>query len=82
MTNTDTAPAVVSVPVQSALLSKTNILLTVGAIADVLNEASPLVPPKYQHWVTLGISLCALIGGVITRTWFSTTITPSSAAKL
>lgn len=89
MSTTDTSAPVVTVPVKSAGLSKVNWIagLTAAAVVlsqttDLLQQMLPFVPPKYQHWVTVGIAVTGGLGTIIAKTFFSTTITPSSAAKV
>lgn len=89
MTNTNNAPAAVTVPVKSAAISKINLIQLATATVAILNEVTgaaqqvlPFVPAKYQHYVTVGIMVAGAIATVITRTFFTTSITPQSAAKL
>lgn len=89
MSNTDTSTPVVAVPVKSALLSKINWIAGVSAAlvvlnqtTDVLQQALPFIPAQYQHWVTVGIAVTGGLATIITKTWFTTSVTPASAAKV
>lgn len=89
MTNTDSNAAPVPVKVKSAWLSKVNWIAGLTAVAVVLNQttdllqqALPFVPAQYQHWFTVGIAITGGIATIIAKTNFTTTITPSSAAKV
>lgn len=83
-----TTPASVTVPVKSAAASKVNWIAGLSATLVVLNETTdllqqvlPVVPAKDQHWVTAGIAIVGGIATIITRTFFTTSITASSVPK-
>jgi hypothetical protein len=62
----------------SPFASKTNWILFLTLAADVLNEALPLVPAQYQHSVSSAVTIIGLILGIVTKTFFSTTISSTS----
>lgn len=77
------------VAVKSAWLSKINwiagltmLLAFLSQTTDLLQQLMPFVPPQYQHYVTLGIVLAGGLATIITKTFFTTTVTPASAAKV
>lgn len=89
MTNTDNSPAVVPVQVKSAWLSKVNwiaglsaALVVLNQTTDLLQQALPFIPAQYQHWVTVAIAVIGGVATIIAKTNFTTTVTPSSAAKV
>lgn len=89
MSNTDNSAAVVPVQVKSAWLSKVNWIAGLTAAAVVLNQTTdllqqmlPFVPAQYQHWFTAAIAIAGGLATIIVKTNFTTTISPSSAAKV
>lgn len=75
-------------PVKPAIASKVNWIAGLTAAVAALNEttdflqqALPFIPPKYQHLVTAGIAVAGGVATIITRTFFTTSLTPSSAGK-
>jgi hypothetical protein len=79
-------PTSVTAPVQSAVSSKINWIAGLSTAVVVLNETTneltqllPFVPEKYKHYVTVGIVVLGGLATIIVRTFFTTTVTPSSA---
>jgi len=77
------------VSVKSAWLSKVNWIAALSAAVAALNETTdalreilPLIPVKDQHYVTVGIIVTGAIATIITRTFFTTTVTQASADKI
>jgi hypothetical protein len=79
---TTPAPSAITVPVKSAMLSKVNWIAGLGAVAASLSELTPFVPPAYQHYVTVAIIVLTGVVTIYTKTFQTTSITPSSAAKV
>lgn len=82
-------PSSVTVPVKSAVASKVNWIAGLSAGLIVLNETTstlqqllPFVPANDQHFLTAGIALTGGLATIIARTFFTTALTPSSAAKV
>ena len=75
-------PDNVTVEVKPAITSKINIAAIVTALvagASIFGLAIPEELPQHiEAWVTLGIAIYT----IVMRTWFTTKITPSSAAKV
>ena len=83
MTNTDT-PSVVTVPVQSAWLSKINWTQAIQAAAMVLvlvTGGKVNLDPTQQAAIVVTIGVLGNALTVIFKTWFTGTVTPQSAAK-
>jgi nucleoside recognition membrane protein YjiH len=82
MSNNTTSPATarppVVVPVKSPFESKTNWIMALTAILDLLNEVLPIVPDKYQHTVSLAITVIGAVLGIISKTFFTTTVSSLS----
>lgn len=74
-------PTTVIAPVKSAWASKTNWIAAIGAIIALLNELLPIVPAQYQHDVTVAVTVLTAISTIISRTFFTTTLTPSSVKQ-
>jgi hypothetical protein len=62
--------------------SKTNWVLALTMLADTLNELLPLVPVQYQHTVSVSITLIGLVLGIVTKTFFTTTISSASVPSI
>ena len=76
----------VTVTVKSALASKVNWLAGATALLasanEVLNQVAPFLPPPYAHDATIAITIIGALSTIIARTFYTTTVTPSAAAKL
>lgn len=72
----------VTVPIKSAWASKVNWVVVLGGILALLNEALPLVPANDQNYVTGAITILTTISAVVARTFYTTSLTQSSAAKV
>ena len=75
----------VTVPVKSSLASKVNwiagltaLVASLNELTDALNQLMPFVPPQYQHYVTVGIVIAGGIATIITRSFFTTSVTTAS----
>jgi hypothetical protein len=69
------------VDTKSAWYSKVNWLAALTALATTLNELLPMVPAQYQHAVTVAIVVVGGLSTIIAKTFYTTTVTPSSASK-
>jgi hypothetical protein len=45
---------------------------------DLLQQIMPFVPPQYQHYITVGVIVLGGIATIITRTFFSPSVTSQS----
>lgn len=76
----------VTAPVKPAIASKVNWIAAstaiLAALNEILNQALPLIPAPYDHDVTVAITVIGAISTIIARTYYTTAITPSSAAKM
>lgn len=73
------APKVVA-NVASAFSSKINWIAAITSVITVANELLPIVPEKYKQTVTAVIVVLGGILTIVSRTFYSTTITPSSVS--
>lgn len=83
MTNTDSNSAA-SVPVKSAWASKVNWAQGVSALATCATAliAAANLPAEQAAALTAAVAGVGQLATIIIKTFFTTTITPSSAAKL
>jgi hypothetical protein len=72
-------PAVVTVPTKSSFLSKINWTNALGLLAGLLTFFGVVVPPELQTEVMVLISSATAILSIIQRTWFTKSITTTSA---
>ena len=76
----------VTAPVKSAVLSKVNWIAGLTSVLvslnEVLNQVMPILPPPYSHYATIAIAIIGGISTIIAKTFYTTTITPSSASKV
>lgn len=82
--NGNTPQPQVVVPVASAWLSKINWTQAIGTGVNVLTwlSTSGVIPPQYQVPVAIGIQAVTSLTTWYLKTFSTTTVTPSSAAKL
>jgi hypothetical protein len=66
------------VDTKSPLSSKVNWILLLTGLLDTANEILPLIPEQYRHSATLYVTAAGLILGIITKTFFTTTISSTS----
>lgn len=80
------AVGTVVVPVKSAWSSKINWIASVSALLvsanELLNQLAPFAPPQYAHDITIAIAVVGAISTVIAKTFYTTSVTPSAAAKV
>ena len=69
------------VATKSAWYSKVNWLAALTALATTLNELLPMAPAQYQHAITVAIVIVGGLSTIVAKTFYTTTVTPSSAAK-
>ena len=80
MAETDTTTLVETKP---AFLSKINWTQTVAFVSSMsVLLLGREIPPEQQLAIVAIINAVANIATVVMKTWFTTTLTPSSAAKL
>jgi len=72
----------ITVPVQSAWASKINWTQGAGFALSVLTAATGALPPQYAIFGPLIIQGVQSLATIVFRTFFTTTVTPSSAAKV
>ena len=76
----------VTVPVKSALSSKINwsagLTTLLASANEILNQVQPMLPAPYNHDITIAIMVVGGLYTIIVRTFYTTAITTSSAAKL
>jgi len=74
----------VTVPVQSAWASKINWTQLIGTAINVATwvSTSGIVPPQYQAPLAIGIQTVTSLTTWYFKTFATTTVTPSSAAKV
>lgn len=74
------------VEVKSAMSSKVNWIAAATALLasanEILNQVAPILPAPYSHDATVAISVIGALSTIIARTFYTTALTPSSAAKL
>ena len=71
-----------NVPIKSAFASGINWATVLGVIATIATAFGYTVPPDLVPAVTGMISAAVGLFVVIKRTWFTTSITPSSAKRV
>jgi hypothetical protein len=69
-------PVVTSV--KSPFTSKVNWILLATALLDVANQALPIVPAAYQSQTGVYITLAGVVLGIITKTFYTTSISSAS----
>jgi len=74
------APVIVAT--KSAWLSKTNWVAGLTGLGAIVTQFTPLLPPEWQGKATAFVALLGAVGVWITRTFFTTSLTPSSTADL
>ncbi len=76
----------VTVTVKSAWASKVNWLAGATAFLvsanELLNQVAPFLPAPYAHDATIAITIIGGLSTIIAKTFYTTTVTPSAAAKL
>ena len=77
-----TTPPPVVAAVKSPFESKTNWILFLTAALDLLNEVAPIIPPKYQHAVSVSITVIGALLGIMTKTFFTTSISSYSVPSV
>lgn len=74
--------AVAEVEVKSAFLSKINWTQLISVLASLLIVFGINIPPELQAHLAAAITALSAILTIVMKTWFTTTITPASAAKV
>lgn len=73
---------VTQVEVKSAWASKINWVQVASVVASILVVFGINIPPELQAEIAAAITAISGIITIVVKTWFTTTVTPSSAAKL
>ncbi len=73
---------IAEVDIKSAWLSKINWVQVASVAASILVVFGINVPPELQAQIAAAITAISAIVTIVMKTWFTTTITPSSAAKV
>jgi len=73
---------IAEVDVKSAWLSKINWVQVASVAASILVVFGISIPPELQAQIAAAITAVSAIVTIVMKTWFTTTITPSSAAKV
>ena len=73
---------IAEVEVKSAFLSKINWTQLISVLASLLVVFGVDFPPELQAHIAAAITAISAIVTVVMKTWFTTTVTPSSAAKV
>lgn len=73
---------VTEVEVKSAFLSKINWTQLISVLASLLIVFGINIPPELQAHLAAAITALSAIVTIVVRTWFTTAITPASAAKV
>lgn len=74
--------AQVVVAVKPATSSAINWIAGLSTLGVTLNELLPIVPVKYQPYVTAVIAIIGGVSVIVRKTFYTTTITPASANTL
>lgn len=84
MSNTDTSTPVITVPVKSAWASKVNWTQAISAVATCATAliAAANLPAAQAAALTAMVAGIGQFATVIFKTWFTTSVTPASAAKV
>lgn len=77
----DTAPTVI-VEEKSSFLSKINWTAVVTVVFTMLTAFGINIPDDLKINILAAISAISSVVIIVWKTWFTTTVTPSSAAKL
>jgi uncharacterized membrane protein len=73
---------VATVDVKSAWMSKINWVQVLSVLASILVVFGVNIPPELQAEIATVITALNGIATIVMKTWFTTTVTPSSAVKL
>lgn len=73
---------IAEVEVKSAFLSKINWTQLISVLASLLIVFGVNIPPELQAHLAAAITALSAIVTIVMKTWFTTTITPASAAKV
>jgi hypothetical protein len=73
---------VAEVEVKSAFLSKINWTQLISVLASLLVVFGIDIPPELQAHIATAITAVSAIATIVIRTWFTTKVTPASAAKV
>lgn len=73
---------VVQVETKSAWLSKINWTQLISVLASLLVVFGVNIPPELQAHLAAAITALTALVTIVMKTWFTTTVTPSSAAKV
>jgi vacuolar-type H+-ATPase subunit I/STV1 len=73
---------VAEVEVKSAFLSKINWTQLISVLASLLVVFGVNIPPELQAHIAAAITAVSAIATIVMKTWFTTTVTPSSATKV
>lgn len=73
---------IVTVAVKSAWASKVNWIAALTALSALITQFTPLLPPADQGEATAAVTVIGTLLTIVTKTFFTTTVTPSSAAKV
>lgn len=75
-------PQTVIVNTKSAWLSKTNWAAAATGLGVIITQFLPFIPQDYQGKVTALVALLGAVATWITRTFYTTSLTPSSTSAL
>jgi uncharacterized membrane protein len=73
---------IAEVEVKSAWMSKINWTQLISVLASLLIVFGVNIPPELQAHLATAITALSALVTIIMKTWFTTTITPASAAKV